>query len=513
MIVFVDGWTVEDGAPQLHEGAPRLAAIVRESAWTTIGVAGSHIGLEDEHPPSEHVAYRAAGVGSKPKLASEPVEAAVRDDAVGRAPAFAQIVHTAMSNSGKVTDFIDGIDKDACTVHVFALLSDSSNHGDVRHLNAVVDVLAFHDLPFVVHAFVDGVDTPEKSAWPFVEALENRLQRTGRIATISGRTYAFDSQGDWDKTLELYRAVVHAEADRYHDANQALASSYAAGYTDANLLPVIVGEYRGVQGGFGLELPSDNPEWRWRGEDVGVFVGLRSEAFRQLAAVLTRTNLPDHVAEQVTLVRRPVVAFDTRCLASFVRVSTVPELAVVFPEEPPEWSLGAFFAARGDRQLRIGSPGREDHVEVHFDGGGDLEGVDVAHAPTDGAALTRALEAVEEGSASFVVVGLGGVDRASRSTEPADVGRAFSEMDEPLGALAARVRERGGLLLITSSHGPPKPRSHVDDRVPLVLVGPSGATLRPDGTVADLAATVLEWLGEDAPESLPGRSLLANRSS
>lgn len=512
VVVFVDGWAGPDGEPTGSGDTPELTSLVAGSPWTTLAAAGEAVGLASEHPPSEHAAYRAAGTGAKAKLPSTRVEEALADLAIGRAPAIGQLVSIALSRRGKVEDFVTQIVRDACSVHLFALISDASSHGDVRHLEAVLDLLLFHELPILVHAILDGVDMPEKSAWSLIERIESRFDGRGRIATITGRSFAMDAYGDWEKTLEVYRTVVHAEGDRYHDANQALSSSYAAGYADANIPPVLVGDYNGVQGGLILEVPSERPAWEWRGEDVAVFVGLRSEDYRQLAAVLTRTNLPPDVAERVTVRGRAVYAFNEECVATFVPINGAPAVATIFPDEPPAWSLGAFFASRGQTQLRIASPGREDHVELHFDGGAAaLAEAKTSHAASDAAALARAKESVSDGSASFVVVGLGGIDRAARAGDGAGAHRALVEIDGALGDLARAVRERDGLLVITASHGPPKPRSTEADRVPLVLVssGASGAPLRKDGTLADLAPTIVAWLGAEVPAEVAGRSLLA----
>jgi phosphopentomutase len=95
-------------------------------------------------------------------------------------------------------------------------------------------------------------------------------------------------------------------------------------------------------------------------------------------------------------------------------------------------------------------------------------------------------------------------------------GRALSEIDEAVGELTAIMGE-GDLLIVTADHGvdPAHPGTdHTREHVPLLaLTGTMPANdrggLRHDGPMADVGASVLDWLtGREAPE-LPGRSFLS----
>ncbi len=508
VVVFLDGWGVQGGAPAALPGAASLEALVRENPWTTVAATGASVTEAGSHPSSEHAGYRAAGTGAKAKLARPRVDRALAAEELGRAQPIVDLVTVGIMRRGRATDFITEIARDQCTAHLFGLISDASSHGHVADLEAVAEIFSFHDLPFLVHAIVDGVDVPQKTAWHHIERLEARLhQLGGRVATISGRDYAFDTTGDWDKTLELYRTVVFAEGDRFEDVNQALTSTYVAGYGDSDLKPVIIGDYSGIQGGLVGDYGPAGASWTWRGEDTGVFVGLRGESYRQLAAVLTRTGLPAEIAERVAIRERAVHAFDQRCLASFVGISTVPDIAVIFPEDAPPFSLGAWFAGRGHHQLRIASTGREDHVVAHFDAGAPPhDRSSTAHHASDAEALARATSAVRDASAALVVVALGGLDRASRSDEEGALASAATAIDGGIGPLAEAVRARGGLLVVTSSHGPTV-HAPGGEQVPLVVAGAGAIALRTGGTLADLAPTVLGWMGADIPPEITGRTL------
>jgi 2,3-bisphosphoglycerate-independent phosphoglycerate mutase len=67
-----------------------------------------------------------------------------------------------------------------------------------------------------VHAFLDGRDTPPKSAQPSIEKLDAALRATGkgRIASIIGRYFAMDRDNRWDRVEQAYRLMTEGVAER-----------------------------------------------------------------------------------------------------------------------------------------------------------------------------------------------------------------------------------------------------------------------------------------------------------
>ncbi len=61
-----------------------------------------------------------------------------------------------------------------------------------------------------MHAVLDGRDKPPRSALPFIEQVEAKLQDVGRgrIATVIGRYYAMDRDKRWDRVERAWRAMV-----------------------------------------------------------------------------------------------------------------------------------------------------------------------------------------------------------------------------------------------------------------------------------------------------------------
>src|SRR5207244_2531810 len=109
-------------------------------------------------------------------------------------------------------------------------------HSHERHIHALADLAAQQKIPqLFIHAFLDGRDTPPKSALTSLAALENKLsaQKCGRIASIIGRYYAMDRDKHWERIQAAYDLLTLAKADYHADSAIAgLELAYARGETD-----------------------------------------------------------------------------------------------------------------------------------------------------------------------------------------------------------------------------------------------------------------------------------------
>ena len=142
----------------------------------------------------------------------------------------------------------------------------------------------------------------------------------------------------------------------------------------------------------------------------------------------------------------------------------------------------------------------------------DLQPEMAAPAVTD-----RAVDAIAGGRFDLIVVNYANTDMVGHSGDLGAAMAAVAAVDGCLGRLAGAIEAAGGALLITADHGnAERMRSsdgsmphtaHTDGPVPAVLVGAGVLALR-DGTLADVAPTLLDLMGLPAPAAMTGRSLL-----
>src|SRR5690606_25228236 len=236
------------------------------------------------------------------------------------------------------------------TVHVLGLLSPGGVHSHEDHLFAMVELAASRGAPVAVHAFLDGRDTPPRSAAASIERLDELCRRLGnaRIASICGRYYAMDRDKRWDRVQRAYDLLTRGDAPfAAPDAATALKAAYARDESDEFVQPTVVGEPTAMADG-----------------DAVVFMNFRADRARQLTAAFTldafdgfeRAHRPQ-LAEFVSL---------TEYRADF----TCP---IAFPPAALHNGLGEYVSGLGMRQLRIAETEKYAHVTFFFNGGREAE--------------------------------------------------------------------------------------------------------------------------------------------
>ena len=92
-----------------------------------------------------------------------------------------------------------------------------------------------HAKKVYIHAFLDGRDTPPRSAKASLENLNAHCKKLncGKIASIIGRYYAMDRDKRWERVQKAYDLLTGAEAEFVApDAISALEAAYARGEND-----------------------------------------------------------------------------------------------------------------------------------------------------------------------------------------------------------------------------------------------------------------------------------------
>jgi 2,3-bisphosphoglycerate-independent phosphoglycerate mutase len=399
-------------------------------------------------------------------------------------------------------------------LHLMGLLSDGGVHSHQEHLYALLEHFEGESIPTAVHVFLDGRDTPPRSGLGYVQALLPHVEACGsHVATVSGRYWAMDRDTRWERIQRAYDAIVLREGLEAPDAESAVRSAYQRNEGDEFVQPTVVAGGRALEDG-----------------DAVLHFNFRADRARELTNALTGVR-PERFTGKLERRKRVQLA----AFVCFCEYDAAFGLPVAFPDRPPERILGELVAEAGLRQLRIAETEKYAHVTFFFNAGieqpfpredrilvpspRDVDTYD--HKPEMSAfELTRRLlEQLERAEYDFVLVNFANPDMVGHTgVLPAAV-KAVETVDSCLDRIAARVLALGGSLLVTADHGncelmvdpaTGEPHTaHTTNPVPIwwVTRETGGRRLR-DGTLADLAPTVLELLGLPVPPEMTGRSLL-----
>mgnify|MGYP000553287376 FL=1 len=187
-----------------------------------------------------------------------------------------------------------------------------------------------------MHAFLDGRDVDPSSAAEYVAELQAKIDEIGcgAIATLSGRYYAMDRDNRWERVQKAYDAVARGEGVKASDAVEAVNASYANDVTDEFVVPVVVGDYQGVNDGDGV-----------------IFFNFRPDRARELTHVFTDEEFSGFDRKEAKL-----------AFATMTQYEEGLNVQVAYPPETIENTLGQVIAKNGMTQLRIAETEKYAHV-------------------------------------------------------------------------------------------------------------------------------------------------------
>ena len=502
VLLILDGWGHrEDPTDNALAQAelPNWRRLLATAPHTLIHTEGRHVGLPDGQMGNSEVGHMNLGAGRIVYQDLTRIDAAIEDGS--------------FYTNAELVAACDAAKADGKTLHVFGLLSPGGVHSHELHIFAMLELAKRQGVPRVaVHAFLDGRDTPPKSAEPSLRALQDLCAKLGNahIASVSGRYYAMDRDKRWDRVRLAWDAMVEASSD-HHAASgiAALEAAYARGENDEFVLPTVIDGARPMADG-----------------DAVVFMNFRADRARQLSAAFVSPAFDGFEARVPKLARYV-------CLTEYDAKLPAP---VAFGPDDLRETFGALLAAHGLTQLRIAETEKYAHVTFFFSGGREdvFAGEERILIPSPKVAtydlqpemscpeLTEKLvDAIGSGRFDAIVCNIANPDMVGHSGDLQAAILAAQAVDKAVGAIDAAVRQAGGAMIITADHGnlemmrdpaTGQPHTaHTVGPVPLVLVQPAGApvaTLRSGGALRDVAPTLLQLLGLPQPADMSGRSLI-----
>jgi 2,3-bisphosphoglycerate-independent phosphoglycerate mutase len=503
-LVVLDGFGLGAGGPAdatARAHTPFFDHLRRDCPMARIETSGEAVGLPPGQMGNSEVGHMTLGAGRVIDMDITRIDKALLGGGVARNAVLDGALRLA--------------EREARPLHLLGLLSDGGVHSHVDHLVELLRECGRRGVRPVLHAFLDGRDTPPSSGLGYVERLLPELAAAGgRVATVSGRYFAMDRDNRWERIAKAYDALVLGEGRRAPDAAASVREAYARGETDEFVVPTVIEGAPRIADG-----------------DPCIFFNFRADRARELTNALTGVR-PERFAgklERRRVVRPGVFVCMTEYDAEF-------GLPIAFESEIHRHILPEELAARGLTQLRIAETEKYAHVTFFFNCGLEepFPGEDrlLIPSPRDVATYDhkpemsarevteRLIRQIREGDYAFVLLNYANPDMVGHTgVLPAAV-KAVETIDACLERVAEAVLALGGELLVTADHGncelmvdpeTGEPHTaHTTNPVPIwwITRDPRGRRLR-DGGLADVAPTVLELLGLPAPAEMTGRSLLA----
>jgi len=503
VLVVLDGFGIgekdhADATAQEH--LPFFARADREFPRAQLETSGESVGLPPGQMGNSEVGHMTMGAG---RVIDQDLTRINKVVAEGQ-----------LSNNEPLNATLRTVKESGGHLHIWGLVSDGGVHSHIQHLEGLLRICADSKVPTVVHAILDGRDTPPSSGLGYMKALLPVAQETGaQIATVSGRFYSMDRDNRWERVQKAYDTMILGEGLKSEDALSAVQESYDRGETDEFMLPTVIGEARPIVDG-----------------DAVLCFNFRSDRARELTNALTGVS---EAAFEGQLERRQAPKLAAYlCFTEYDKVFGLP---LAFPKQRPENILAEVLSFHHLTQLRIAETEKYAHVTFFFSGGREqpFPGEDrvLISSPQDVATYDHKpemsalpvteelLRRIESGGYDFILINYANPDMVGHTGVLGAAQKAVQTIDHCLEQLMNLLLAKGGTALITADHGncelmidpeTGEPHTaHTTNPVPIWWVtGNDGGKALRNGTLADLAPTVLELLELEVPGEMTGKSLL-----
>ena len=505
VLLILDGFGTREAAPDnaiSNARMPNWNALLASAPHAVIDASERRVGLPDGQMGNSEVGHLNIGAGRVVYQDLTRIDHAIETGEFATNAVLGDAIAVARRNGA--------------TLHVMGLLSPGGVHSHERHLAAMVDLAADGGVASVlVHAFLDGRDTPPKSAGASLAFMEETCARHAgaRIASICGRYYAMDRDQRWDRVAQAYDLIVDGRAPfSAPSAQAALAAAYARGETDEFVRPTTIG----------------SPPAAMRDGDVVVFMNFRADRAREITRALTDPGFAAFARARVP----KLGAF--ACLTSYG--DDFRALPVAFGPQSIRNGFGEYLSNLGLTQLRIAETEKYAHVTYFFNGGVEAvyPGEERILVPSPRVATydlkpemsavevtDKLVAAIESGKYDAIVCNYANGDMVGHTGNLAAAVKAVETLDQCVGRVVAAARAAGGEVLITADHGncermydpdTAQPHTaHTLNRVPFVYVG-RPATVAAGGALQDIAPTMLSLMGLPRPPEMTGKPLVELRA-
>ena len=498
VLLILDGWGHrEDAADNAISQAstPCWDKIKSSGTFTTIETSGNFVGLPDGQMGNSEVGHMNIGAGRIVFQNLTRIGKAIEDGSFASNPALVKAI-SASRESGS-------------TLHILGLLSPGGVHSHEEHFFAMAQMAAEQGAHRIrVHAFLDGRDTPPRSAGPSIQKMQDCLDglNDAAIGSICGRYYAMDRDKRWDRVEKAWNMLVEGKG-MFHsdDAGAALESAYGRDENDEFVSPTVIGSFEGIK---------DN--------DAIIFVNFRADRAREISQALIQPDFS---------------GFERRApkLSSFVCMTQYLEdlpAGVAYPPEQLAGLLGQVLSEQGLSQLRIAETEKYAHVTFFFNGGEeepfggeqrllvpspDVATYDLQPEMSIGKLSAELDKAIRSDTFDVIICNVANPDMVGHTGSMTAAVTAVEAVDQFLGVIYDAVQSMDGELLITADHGNIEQMTdkqsgqshtaHTTNPVPLVYCGRKAESVA-GGALRDIAPTMLYLLDLPKPEEMTGEPLV-----
>lgn len=503
LLCIMDGWGINTNPNIDKYDATKLAPPInldklkKEEKYTQIHADSEYVGLPNGQMGNSEVGHLNLGAGRVVYQELTKINKSIREGDFFK--------------NDKFLEAIQHVKKNNSSLHLMGLVSEGGVHSSMDHLFALIKLASDEGLKKVyIHAFLDGRDTPPQSACKYLDEVERELAKyhLPPIASVMGRYWAMDRDNRWDRVEKAYNCLLSGDGNHASGSCEAVKQSYKDGKNDEFVEPIAILD----------------DESRIKDNDSVIFFNFRPDRAREITKAI---KFPSFAGFERKEVRKNLY------FVTMTQYDETFDFPIAFPPQRLVNILGDVLDAHGIKQFRTAETEKYAHVTFFFNGGVEepkkLETRVLVSSPKVATydlqpemsayeVCQKVLEAEDNEEYGFILVNFANPDMVGHTGVLAAAQKACSVVDECVGKVAQKAKEKGIVMLLTADHGNAEvmadeagavQTAHTTNEVPfLVINGDKNIQLRKGGALCDVAPTVLKIMGIEQPKEMTGKSLI-----
>jgi 2,3-bisphosphoglycerate-independent phosphoglycerate mutase len=391
-------------------------------------------------------------------------------------------------------------------LHFMGLVSDGGVHSSQNHLHSLCDMAESNGVKNVyIHAFTDGRDCDPKSGLTQIKRLEEHISNTSiEIATLCGRYYAMDRDKRWERIKLAYDLMIKGVGTKYPTASAAIQGSYEQNVTDEFITAKLIQQNGLIEQ-----------------DDIVICFNYRTDRCREISEVLTQTNFPEYDMSVLDIHYTTMTKYS----------NDFKNIKIIFEKDNLEMTLGEVISKAGLSQVRIAETEKYPHVTFFFSGGREHEfdrekrlmvnspkvaTYDLQPEMSAPEITTTICKEIEENQPNFICLNFANTDMVGHTGDYDAILKAANTVDTCTKTVVNKGLEFGYSFIIIADHGNSdyainpdgSPNTaHSLNPVPVVIVD-NDVTKVNNGTLRDVAPTILDLMNVKQPIEMTGKSLI-----
>ncbi|MFB6076405.1 MAG: 2,3-bisphosphoglycerate-independent phosphoglycerate mutase [Candidatus Aenigmatarchaeota archaeon] len=435
ILIVLDGWALrkkrKGNAIKIAE-TPNFDSLMESYPNTQLNASGESVGLPKDTLGGSEVGHLHLGAGRVVKQKLKEI-----NDSIDNGSFF---------NKHELKNIINDVEENDKSLHLMGLLSDGGVHSHIKHLFALLELCNKEGLErnqVKIHCFLDGRDTPPRSAKKYFKQLQNKIdeEEVGQITTISGRYYSMDRDKRWDRTKKAYNAITWGRGRRKEGYMETLKYAYNNDENDEFVVPTVLNKYEGIEDGDGI-----------------VLFNFRADRAKQLTEAYVNEGFDKFETKDL----------EDISFVSMTQYSKNLDTEIVFPPTYVENTMGEILSEKGLRQLRIAETEKEAHVTYFFNGQREktFEGEDRKIIPSPKVSTydkkpemsafkikNEVCKRIKENKYDFILINFANGDMVGHTGNFEATIKGVETVDECLGEVIEKGMENNYSILVTADHG------------------------------------------------------------